>query len=132
MKHSRRKGHSLWKTFWGGTAVAAGSCDPRTPPYRASYPKLFKAMCWGVTVPWNLGLSAILGIVAMFMGDFIPGALITVFSVIAWGEVTRMFRYLIIPMGLWLLFLNPALGVIAIVLSVRKGKIKEKYGTFKP
>jgi hypothetical protein len=132
MKHSRIKGHSHWKTFWGGTSVAAGSADPRTPPYRASYLKLFKAMCWGVTVPWNLGLSAILGIAAMFMGDFIPGALITVCSVTAWGEVARMFRYAIIPLGIWLLFLNPLLGIIAIALSVHKGKIKEKYGTFKP
>lgn len=85
-----------------------------------------------MTVPWNLALSAVLGIVAMFMGDFIPGALITVFSVTAWGEVALMFRYAIIPLGIWLLFSNPLLGIIAIALSVPKGKIKKKYGTIKP
>jgi hypothetical protein len=132
MKHSKIKGHSHWKTFWGGTSVAAGSADPRTPGFGASYLKLFRAMCWGVSIPWNLGLSALVGIFAMFRGDFIPGALITVFSVIAWGEVTRIFRYVIIPLGLWLLFLNPPLGIIAVALSIRKGKIKEKYGTHRP
>lgn len=132
MKHSRRKGHSWWKTFWGGTSVTPGSDDPRTPPFGASYLKLFPAMCWGVSIPWNLGLLALLGIVAMFMGSFIPGALITVFSVIAWGEIARKIRYLILPLGLWLLFLNPVLGVLAMALSIRKGPLKETYGTFNP
>jgi len=132
MKHSRIKGHSHWKTFWGGTSVAAGSDDPRTPSYRASYRKLFKAMCWGVSIPWNLALSALLGAGAMFMGDYIQGALITVFSVTAWGEVTRMFRHVLVLLGIWLCFSNPILGVAAIALSIPKGKIKEKYGTFKP
>ncbi len=132
MRHSRKKGHSLWKTFWGGTSIAEGTDDPRTPPFGASYLKLFKAMCWGVTIPWNLAFSAAVGIFAMFQGDFIPGALITVFSVISWGEVTRIFRYAIVPLGVWLVFLNPILGLIAIALSFRKGPIKEKYGTFKP
>ncbi len=132
MKHSKIKGHSHWKTFWGGTGIAPGSKDPRTPPFNASLPKLFAAMCWGVTIPWNLALSAAVGILAMSWGDFIPGALITVFSVIAWGEITRRFRFAIIPLGIWLCFLNPLLGLAAIALCVRKGKIKEKYGTFKP
>lgn len=132
MKHSKKKGHALWKTFWGGTTVAAGSADPRTAPFNAPYPELFKAMCWGISVPWNLALTAALGIAAMSLGDFIPGALITVFSVIAWGEVARMLRYAIIPLGLWLCFSNPFLGIAAIALAFRKGKIKEKYGTFKP
>jgi hypothetical protein len=132
MKHSRIKGHSHWKTFWGGTPIAAGSRDPRTPPFNAPYRKLFAAMCWGVTIPWNLALSTAAGILAMTLGDFIPGALITVFSVIAWGEVTRGLRYAIIPLGIWLSFSNPLLGVAAIALSFRKGKIKEKYGSFKP
>jgi hypothetical protein len=68
----------------------------------------------------------------MFMGYYIPGALITVFSVTAWGEVARMMRRALIPLGIWLLFLNPLLGAATIALSIPKGKIKEKYGTFKP
>lgn len=132
MKHSRKKGHSLWKTFWGGTSIAPGSADPRTEPFNASYPQIFKAMCWGITIPWNLALTAAIGIVAMSQQAFIPGALIIVFSVIAWGEVARMFRYAIIPLGIWLCFSNPLLGIAAIALALRKGKIKEKYGTFKP
>jgi hypothetical protein len=132
MRHSKIKGHSHWKTFWGGTSVAPGSTDPRTPPFNASYPKLVQAMCWGVGIPWNLALSAAVGILAIVWGDFIPGALITVFSVISWGEVTRKLRYTLIPLGAWLLFLNPILGIAAILLSFRKGPIKEKYGTFQP
>jgi hypothetical protein len=132
MRHSKIKGHSHWKTFWGGTGIAAGGSDPRTPSLKASYWKLLKAMCWGVSVPWNLALTAALGIFAMTQGDYIPGALITVFSVIAWGEVTRFMRFVILPFGVWLVFLNPLLGIAAIALSIRKGEIKETYGTYKP
>lgn len=132
MRQARKKGHSLWKTLWHGAPIPAGPSDHRTPPLGSSFTKLLPAMCWGVSIPWNLELSALVGIAAMFQGDFIPGALIIVFSVIAWGEVTRIMRFCIIPLGLWLLFLNPVLGILSLVLCLRKGKIKEKYGMYKP
>ena len=88
-------------------------------------------MSHGISVPWNLFLSALLGIAAMFKGAYIPGALITVFSVISWAEVTRIFRYAVIPFALWLVFLSPLMGIAAVFLSLRKGKIKEHYGSLK-
>ncbi len=128
LKRAHTKGESVWKTFWMGEKLPAGPPDPRTPPFTAPYGKQLKAMCYGVSIPWNLALTTILGISAMFLGHFIPGALITVFSVIAFAEVIRCFRFAIIPLGIWLAFSSPLLGIMAILLCWRKGKIKEKYG----
>ena len=128
LKKGSREG-IFWKTFWCGMDFQPGPDDPRTPKMKAHYSELIRAMCHGVSIPWNLFATAALGIYTMFQGAYIPGALITVFSVISWGEVTRFFRYAIIPFGMWLLFLHPYLGIIGIVLSIRKGKIQESYGS---
>lgn len=127
LKKGLREG-MFWKTFWHGMDFQPGPDDPRTPKLKAHYSELMRAMCHGVSIPWNLFITAVLGIYTMLKGSYIPGALITVFSVISWGEVTRFFRYAIIPLGIWLLFLHPFLGIIGIALSVRKGKIQESYG----
>jgi hypothetical protein len=132
LKHAKAQGEPFWKTFWGGTTVVPGPADPRVPDYNAPYLKLYDAMKWGITFPWNLGLTAALGIAAMFMGDFIPGALITFFSVLSCSEVIRFLRYVIIVLGAWLAFLNPILGIAAIALCIRKGPIREKYGAYVP
>ena len=132
MKKARQEGESLWKTFWGGTSVVPGPVDPRMPPYNAPYHKLFNAMRLGISAPWNLALCGMVGIVAMMRGGHIPGALITVCAVISSAEILRCMRYTIVPLGLWLLIQNPGLGVLAILLCLRKGPIKEKYGTYKP
>jgi hypothetical protein len=118
----------FWKTFWRGMDFQPGPDDPRTPKLNARWGVLIQAMCHGVSIPWNLLITAALGIYTMLKGAYIPGALITVFSVISWGEVTRIFRYAIIPFGIWLLFLYPLLGIFGIALSFRKGKIRESYG----
>jgi hypothetical protein len=128
LKKAYRNGE-FWSVFWCGAKVKPGPADPRTPRLNASYWQLWKAMCHGVTVPWNLLVAALVGIYAMFQGAFIPGALIVVFAVISWGEVVRFLRYAMIPWAVWLLFVQPLAGVIVIALSFRKGKIRESYGT---
>ncbi len=132
MKHAKQRGEPLWKTFWGGTAVVPGPLDPRTPPYNAPYRKLFDAMRFGISFPWNLAVCALVGIGAMMSGDTIEGALITVLAIASCAEITRFTRYGIIPLGIWLLFSNPLLGIVALVLCIRKGPIKEQYGPYVP
>ncbi len=132
LRKSVKRGLPLWKTLWQG---AEPESDPSaesfvTPHETDSYKEIWRGMVYGISVPWNLAVTAILGIIAMFMGDYIPGALLTVLSVISWAEVTRVARFLIIPFGVWLVFLNPILGCIGILCAFRKGRIKERYGTW--
>ena len=76
--------------------------------------------------------------------DYIEGPLIVAFSVISLAEVFRGLRFLLLPLGAWLIFApwvlgsySPILnyahlvaGVILIIFSWRKGKINERYGAW--
>jgi hypothetical protein len=76
--------------------------------------------------------------------DHLVGALIVTFAVIAMGEVTRAARFINILFGGWLI-LAPWLltgagasarwngviaGVILIVLSLPRGTVRERYGSW--
>jgi hypothetical protein len=70
--------------------------------------------------------------------------LIVTFSVIAIAEVIRYVRFINILLGVWLivapfvlqrgntnaLWSDIAMGVLVIALNIRKGKIKEHYGSY--
>jgi hypothetical protein len=119
---ARREGKPLWRTFCVGDTVPGGGPDERTPRYgRASALSMAPAMVWGVTVPWNLVLSAALGVWLVFAPDIFGtvasdaintftladsshlfGALVTVVAVCATAEVIRLARYLNVLLGLWL------------------------------
>jgi len=130
LHRSVKEGRPFWKTFFKGRALPAGEPDKRTPSFDAPAGKMFKAMYYGVSMPWNLLVSAALGLAAIFLTDFIPGALTIVFSVIAFGEPVRAIRFLIVPLGIWICFLHPLLGLAVIASCLRKGRIKEKYGSW--
>lgn len=97
----------------GGT-IEAESDDQRTPAFDAPLAQRWKAMWWGVNVPWNLLVSAGIGLWLMFApailgngarvadSDHLVGALITPFAVIAMAEVARPLRLLNIAFGSWL------------------------------
>jgi hypothetical protein len=132
MKKERRAGASWWRAFWGIAAAVPGPVDPRMPPYNAHYRKLFNAMRFGISMPWNLLLCVGVGLVAMINKSPVPGALIIVCSVISSAEIIRFMRFAILPLGVWLLMQNPVLGILAIAFCLRKGPIKEKYGAYRP
>ena len=114
--------------------------DTRTPTLNAPLLTICKASLWGVTVPWNLAVSALLGASLMaipaqgilFDLDPILGALTIVVSVISCSEFLRKLRYLNLLFALILviasgnavshLFIAPAIAIF----SLRKGPIKEK------
>lgn len=123
LRRSVKNGKPLLKTLFYGDTLVEGSPDPQT------YDLSFKAMIRGCNVPWNLLLTTAIGVAGMFLGDFIPAALMIVFSVVAFAEVTRYFRFAIVPTALWLMVSMPILGIAAMVLAFRKGVIKEKSGT---
>ena len=153
IKHQKK---SLWKVFWKGGSYQEGELDTRSPPLNASVKKNFAAMFWGMTCPWNLFISVVLGVILMFIpssfrlddhladSDHIVGALVATFSFIAMAEVFRSIRFLNIVLGLWVLvfvlfFLNEGpsqylfhiiWSIVLIAVSIPKGKIKERYGTW--
>jgi hypothetical protein len=151
---------SWWKVFWLGGKADGCTPDERTPEVLElpDHPvRLTKASLWGASIPPALLAVTLLGIVlyaapGLFGVTFttapanvahLGGALLVVVSVVAMGEVVRPFRLLGVPAGLavaglvWL-FDPPALyatvvavaGVAAAALSVPRGRIRERYGSW--
>ena len=138
--------------FQGGLCPKA-SKDTRTPSLSSSLLSLWQSSLSGVTVPWNLLASAVVGILLMMApsifgltgaaadGDPIAGALAVVVSVISMSEVIRPMRRLNFLFGIWMLaeifwlhstalgtLFHGAAGVLLIGLSFRRGPIREKSG----
>ena len=114
------------------------------------------AQSWGFTFPANLAAAALLGIWLMASpsvlgiaggtatSNFILGPLVTTFSVIALVEVFRSARYILIAFGAGLILApwldgvtdaagianNLVVGAAIIALSFKKGKIRERYGSW--
>ncbi len=159
MVQRKQKGDSLWSVFWKGGDALSTENDQRSPEmvsFSDSPWKVFKSSIWGMTAPWQLTISVIIGLWLMFsptvfrMGietsaanlNHLGGALVIVFAVVAMAEVLRSFRYFNLLIGLalavmpWLIeagnmahtISSSLAGIFIIVLSFSKGKIKEKYG----
>ncbi len=127
----------------GGKVVTA---DFHRPKRKFSLP--------GVTIPWNLVLSALLGLWVIFSlqifpmplsianGDYIAGPLLFAFSIFAMAEVIRALRFVNLLFALWLIlspwFLGEVtglalvnhclVGVAVLLLSLRKGPVHQRYG----
>lgn len=156
MLAARRQRKPLWKIFWMGGTIEEEPNDRRTPAFDAPFADRLKAMWWGVTVPWNLPVSALVGLWLMFApavlgnadraadSDHLIGALIITFAVIAMAEVARPARLLNVAFGLWLIVApwivagaspigrwnDVAAGVLAIALSLRRGPVSERYASW--
>ncbi|MEN6335418.1 MAG: vitamin K epoxide reductase, partial [Phycisphaerales bacterium] len=117
---------------------------------------VLRASVYGMTAPWNLAISAALGIWMMAVPDVLgnqswvadvdhlAGALIAVVSVIAFAEPIRTIRFLIVPLGLLIAgapflvsqaavagWINDCvIGLAAVVLCIRRGPIKESFGSW--
>lgn len=152
----RREGKPFWRIFFKGSEYSVDSVDTRTPSFHDSPGKVFRSMVWGVTIPWNLVLTALIGVWLLFSDPILGlkgilahnsdvcGALIVVFSVISWAEVVRAFRYINILIALWfgiapwilpggtslVMVHSGIVAIVVIILSLFRGKIKEKYGTW--
>lgn len=155
LRSASREGRPFWKVFWFGSTYAEKGIDLRTPTFHASPLRIFKAMLWGLRPPLHLVATALLGIWLLFYpplfgvtglleksGDVL-GALVVTLSVIAFAEVARAVRLLNVLLALlfglapWLLNAPPSIrwhsGIVAfllILLSLPRGKIKERYGNW--
>lgn len=148
----KREGHGLLRTFFYGGDL------PETYDYgrEPSRTDRLRAMTRGTTPPWNLWCTAALGLASMFAPDLLGiegggarnlqtcGALVLLFSVVAFAEVARPIRLLNVAVGLWLaasgFFFSGGPGVAAwgafvsglaiMALSLRRGPVREEYGTY--
>jgi hypothetical protein len=151
----RREGQSAWRVFWLGADLPDET--PTWEPHREESWRP-RGMLWGFTNTWALWLCVALGIWLMAApaafgiginepaadSDHLVGAIIVVVAVISLAEVARPARFLITPLGLWLMvapwFLDGAtmeskwnsavVGLATVVLCLPLGKLRDHYGTF--
>lgn len=158
LRRSKRRGERLWTVFWkGGDAEGSGQ-DVRSPEL-ALLPRdplhVLRAAVWGLSAPWTLVLSALLGIGLMATPAALElarpgsslfqlgGALIVVVAVVCMGEVLRPGRLLNVLLGLlvavgpWLLseqlaaqLTGAVAGAAVALLALPRGPIRERYGTW--
>ena len=154
-----REGKPFWRTFWKGGDTDGPGTDDRAPAMK-TLPQnplaIYRAGVWGMSVPWNLAIIAALGVWVMaagsifgttppaYTGIYLGGVLTVVVAVCCMAEVARVGRYLIAPVGLWLVvapFLLGGAGAGATVngvlcglavaaLCLPRGKVLERYGTW--
>jgi nucleoside-diphosphate-sugar epimerase len=107
----------------------------------------------GVSLPWNLALAALIGLSLLFTrmtlsvdgslanAHHVIGSLVLTVVSIAAAEVARPVRYLNVPLGAVLMavpfmfgadmvttVVSMALGAGLVLLSIRRGPIRERYG----
>jgi len=154
---SHRREEPFWRTFFKGGAQPDGGRDDQ-PGFDAPLTHaLHSALRGGVTIPWTLVASALLGgwltFTRLMFGteppmadsDHLVGALIVTVAVIAMAEVARPLRFLNIVFGLWLIaapwimdgasmfasWAGVLIGLALIVLSLPRGaRSKEHYGSW--
>jgi len=160
LARARKRGESFWKVFWkGGAEKESPSESSHEAPDLMSLPEqttdVLKASVWGMTVPWNLFVTLVLGVWLVFSPAFwspdlltqkvtqVSGLLAITFSVLAMGEVIRSCRFFNVLIGLAfsvfaIIETNPwpfaahnvIFGLLISVFSIPKGPITQRYGTW--
>lgn len=151
----RREGASVWHVFWYGGTVEGGDDDERSPKYPAPLGASTAASVWGMTLPWTLLFSTVVGVWLMAApsvlgtsgspadSDHLVGALVVSIAVIAMAEIGRSVRFINVLFGVWLVA-SPLLiaggsvistvsdvvaGLALIALAIPRGSVRERYGT---
>ncbi|MEX1185232.1 MAG: vitamin K epoxide reductase family protein [Gemmatimonadaceae bacterium] len=150
---ARREGQPFWRVFWlGGTLRETPETGPVHPDVVST-----RAMVWGVALPWNLLVSAGLGVWLMFTPSILGstgtaahsqhlfGALIATVAVIALADVGRATRFVNVVFGAWVIaapwilseatsasrWSDLAAGTLVILLSLPRGPVGERYGSWR-
>lgn len=151
-----RRGRPFWRAFFRGDALP-GSGNDQYGGFDRSLSDLLSSAARGVTVPWTLIASTLIGVWLMFSrlvlgteppfadSDHMVGALVITTAVIAMAEVARPLRLLNCLFGVWLVAApwlldggslgaklgGVAAGLLLIALSLPRGvRSKEHYGSW--
>ena len=159
MVQAKKRGDNMWEVFWKGGKAFEQNKDERSAELMDLSEKpmsVIKSSVWGMSVPWTLAISTLIGIVMMFAPAYfnvdisttaadifhLSSSLIIVTSVICMGEIVRRGRYfnvllgLILAAGPWFFSSSPTglnitgliAGLLVVVLAFPRGPIKEEYG----
>jgi hypothetical protein len=156
LRDARRQGQPFWRTFWIGGRLEHPPAD--VPPAAPTPPRSLLRQTIAAfdleRVPWNMAITAALGVWVMaspaIVGSSGPtadnahlvGALVLTWAVIAFAEIARPARLLNLPLGLWLAaapwvllgatpistWSDTVCGVLVIALSLRRGRITQQFG----
>jgi hypothetical protein len=153
---SHRRGASLLRIFFIGGA-SPGSQKDRNADFGATWPAMAASAIRGVTMPWTLVASVLLGVWLMFSrlvfgivpplanSDHLVGALVVTVAVIAMAEVARTLRFINVLFGAWLIIapwllsggsavaasVEVVVGIALIALSLPRGRRSaEHYGSW--
>lgn len=144
MRKSKEK--PFWKLLFQGGSCPGAREDPRSPKLSAPLKELFSASLWGVTIPWNLVLSALIGLVMMLLPAFfqisdpfarnfyyILGPLIIVVSIVSLAELARGARWINLIFAIGIIVFDVVYGatfnilaLLLALLSFRRGPIRER------
>jgi nucleoside-diphosphate-sugar epimerase len=148
MLRSMRDGRPFWRTFFQGGPEPSGGADEKNPGFSASIADQTLAAVRGVTVPWTLAATCVVGAWLMVSpaafgtegavadNDHLVGALLITVAICAMAEVARPLRFINVLFGVWLVAtpwlltggnqgatLNDILaGILVIGLSLPRGK----------
>lgn len=156
MAQSHRAGRHWWITLWRGGPPLQEKYDPTPDLNQKFVPIMREFLNGGVQLPLSLAGTIVLGVVLLctplFLGaagplyysDHIVGCLVITFAVTALAEIARPLRFLLVPLGAWVVaspfIVGDDVGVWAIAVRViigaaiallalpRGERSKERYG----
>jgi uncharacterized membrane protein len=150
----RRAGGKTWRAFWLGEGEAGEVGAPKERS-RSRWAELLHGVeifstprtlllsalagAWWLAAPAVLGMSE-----AAAKNDYIVGALVATFAVIAGAEPARAVRFVNVALGAWMLaapwvlaggtrasaWSDVAAGVAVILLSLPRGRVDDRYGSW--
>jgi uncharacterized membrane protein len=151
LRYAHRTGQPTWWLFFTGGPMEGGKEDKETDlaSWRAGLAQAVR----GVTLPWPLLVTTLLGVWLMFTrlafgteppmthSDHLIGSLVATVSIIAMAEVARPLRFLNVPAGLWLIgapwlleggsmaanIAGALVGLAIVVLSLPRGVRSEHH-----
>lgn len=156
MARSLRAGRPFWRTFFKG-GPDFGDEEKGSAQAPATLRGQLAKACWGVTVPWSLVATCVVGVLLMFSrllfdaegamanSDHLVGALVITVAGIATAEVARSLRFLNVLFGIWLIaapwvlsnvtlatgWYAIAAGLLIIGLSLPRGaRSAQRYGSW--
>jgi hypothetical protein len=150
LRRHRRRGDSWWTVLWHGSAEAtyvppSPSPSPSPSPEDESGSWPWHLLAAAAAGTWLMGAPYLTGTADSTAGanHHLTGALVVTVAVIALGEIARPLRWLLLPLGLWLLasaWWLPGTTTAAIWSSVVvggglllcapvRGRVKARFGT---